>query len=107
MKADWDYPIQKWTAGMWSLLWNAWLSGHPTEVDKRLGFAWSTDDITNIEKYWILHNAGVMDKNSGMFHKASYINTLPYNDELELNANKASTYYWEQVKETAKNTILL
>jgi hypothetical protein len=48
-----------------------------------------------------------MDADSGMFHKASYINRLPYSDELILHENKASTYYWEQVKETAKKSILL
>ena len=106
-KADWDYAIQKWTAGMWSLLWNTWLFGHATQVDERMGFGWSTDNINSVEKYWILHNAGVMDINSGMFHKASYINRLPYGDELTLDEGRASTYYWEQVKETAKKTILL
>ena len=107
MKADWDYPIQKWTAGMWSLLWNAWLSGHPTEVTNHMDFGWSTDNEKSIEKYWILHNAGVMDANSGMFHKASYIDKLPYGEELTLDEHRASIYYWEQVKETAKKTILL
>jgi hypothetical protein len=42
-----------------------------------------------------------------MFHKASYINRLPYGDELILDEHRASIYYWEQVKETAKKTILL
>jgi hypothetical protein len=107
MKADWDYPIQKWTAGMWSLLWNAWLFGHATQVDERMAFGWSTDTEKSIEKYWILHNAGVMDNTSGMFHKASYIDKLPYSDELILDEHRASKYYWEQVKETAKKTILL
>jgi hypothetical protein len=106
-KADWDYPIQKWTAGMWSLLWNAWLFGHATQVDDRMAFGWSTDNQKSIEKYWILHNAGVMDANSGMFHKASYINKLPYGEELVMDEHRASKYYWEQVKETAKKTILL
>jgi hypothetical protein len=106
-KADWDYAIQKWTAGMWSLLWNTWLFGHSTQVDDRMAFGWSTDNEKSIEKYWILHNAGVMDANSKMFHKASYINKLPYGEELELDEGRASKYYWEQVKETAKKTILL
>lgn len=102
-----DYPIQKWTAGMWSLLWNAWLYGHPTEVDKRLGFAWSTDPIENVEKYWILHNAGVMDANSGLFHKGSYINELPYNIDIKVDEKRAGWYYWNEVKETGKKSILL
>jgi hypothetical protein len=91
---------------MWALLWNAWLFGYATQVDERMAFGWSTDNQKSIEKYWILHNAGVMDANSGMFHKASYINKLPYGEELVMDENRASTYYWEQVKETAKKTIL-
>jgi len=47
-KSEYDYPIQKWTAGMWALLWNAWLAGHETIVDERLDFGW----VLNIsEKY--------------------------------------------------------
>jgi hypothetical protein len=102
-----DYPIQKWTAGMWALLWNAWLFGHPTEVDKRLGFGWSTDSIEVIDKYWILHNAGVINSNSGLFFKSSYANKLPYWDDLYIDQNRASYYYWMQVQETAKKTILI
>ena len=101
-----DYPIQKWTAGMWSLLWNAWLHGHETLVDDRLAFGWSTDLADSVEKYWILHNAGVMDNNSGMFHKASYINKLPYGEELVIDESRASSYYWKQVQETANKSIL-
>ena len=101
-KYNGDYPIQKWTAGMWSLLWNAWLSGHPTEVTKNMDFGWSTDRIESIEKYWILHNAGVTDTNQRMFYKGQYINRLPYTDVLDINENKASSYYWKEVQETAK-----
>lgn len=101
-----EYPIQKWTAGMWALLWNAWLFGHPTEVDSRLSFGWSTDDINVIEKHWILHNAGVTNSNSRLFFKSAYTNKLPYNEDLDIDQNRASYYYWTQVQETAKKTIL-
>jgi SAM-dependent methyltransferase len=102
-----DYPIQKWTAGMWSLLWNAWLFGHSTEVDKRLGFGWSTDPKSSIDNYWILHNAGVMGPNQGLFHKASYINELPYGVEIEVDGERAGWYYWKEVQETALKSILV
>lgn len=99
-KHDGDYPIQKWTAGMWSLLWNSWLFGFETIVDKRLGFCWSTDNINLLDKFVILHNAGVTD-NVNMFYKGSYMNTLPYNEDLNINPKKCSHFYWEQVKETS------
>lgn len=104
-KYEHDYPIQKWTAGMWSLLWNAWLSGHETKVDERMAFGWSTDPIESVEKYWILHNAGVTDPSTGLFFKGEYNNRFPYNDTLNIDQKRASHYYWEQVKETAKKTI--
>ena len=87
---------------MWSLLWNAWLHGHETKVDERISFCWSTDGIDKIEKHWILHNAGVTDGNSGLFFKGNYIDKLPYNEDLYIDTNRVSSYYWNEVKETAK-----
>jgi hypothetical protein len=101
-KHNGDYPIQKWTAGMWSYMWNGWLAGNEIIVEPTLGFAWSTDSIESTEKYSILHNAGVVDSNSGMFYKGAYINKLPYNEVLQIDESKASSYYWNEICETAK-----
>lgn len=107
-KFDGDYPIQKWTAGMWSLLWNAWLSGHETIVDDRLGFSWSTDNIINLDRWVFLHNAGVKATDEDdMFYKGMYMNNLPYKNNLEINPQKCSHFYWEQVKEAGKLSPLL
>ncbi len=97
-----DYPIQKWTAGMWSYMWNGWLAGNEIIVEPKLGFVWSTDSIKNIENHSILHNAGVTDKHSEMFYKGAYINSLPYNDAVTVNDSRASSYYWNEICETAK-----
>jgi hypothetical protein len=105
-KYEGDYPIQKWTAGMWSLLWNIWLQGHETKVDPRLNFGWSTDPISSVEKYWILHNAGVSATDENMFFKGNYTQELPYNKELVIDKNRASSYYWKEIQETSKQTIL-
>lgn len=105
-KHDGDFPIQKWTAGMWALLWNAWISGHSTIVDKRLDFGWSTNDISDVDKYSILHNSGVTGKENGLFYKGNYIDKLPYNEELNLDINKASIYYYNEVIEAGKNSAL-
>jgi hypothetical protein len=102
-----SFPIQKWTAGMWSLLWNAWKNGHETKVDPRLDFGWSTNNISDVEKYWILHNAGVTSTHVGLFYKGAYIDKLPYNEQLEIDPDKASYYYWKEVQETSKQTILI
>ena len=102
-----DYPIQKWTAGMWSLLYNAWFFGHQTKVVKELDFGWSTNNISDSVKYKIIHNAGVTDSKSGMFYKGEYVNKLPYNTNLDLDKNKSSYYYYNEVQKAGLNSPLL
>lgn len=101
------YPIQKWTAGMWSYLWNGWYFGKDIKVDKGLDFGWVTSPYSDVEKYTILHNAGVTADNKDLFFKGKYHNTLPYNEELKVSEKHASLYYWEQVKEAGKKSCLL
>lgn len=103
-KHEGDYPIQKWTAGMWSLLWNGWLEGHETIVDKRLNFTWSTNSINEINDNIILHNAGVTDENKELFYKGRYINQLPYGLDLKLDKNKASYFYYTQIKDVENSS---
>ena len=102
-----DYPIQKWTAGMWSLLYNAWFFGHQTKVVKELDFGWSTSDISDSVKYKILHNAGVADSKSGMFFKGEFTHKLPYNTNLDLDKNRSSYYYYNEVQKAGLNSPLL
>ena len=102
-----DYPIQKWTAGMWSYLWNAWYFGHETLVDKRMDFGWVTNHISDVEKYCMLHNAGVTEDRKDLFYKGKFINELPYNKDIIVNKDNASYYYWQEICETAKKSILL
>jgi hypothetical protein len=107
---SWDkdfYPIQKWTSGMWSFLWNAWYFGNETIVDKRLNFTWSTNQIKDIDEVSILHNAGVTCACDGLFFKGNYTNKLPYNENLEIDKNRASYYYWQEICETAEKSFLL
>jgi hypothetical protein len=106
-KHDNDYPIQKWTAGMWSLLWNAWYYGHETVVDSRLDFGWVTNNIAEVDKYTILHNAGVTESSKDLFFKGNYINKLPYKESLDINPDKASYFYYEWVKKVGEKSKLL
>lgn len=106
-KSSSDYPIQKWTAGMWSFIWNAWRVGHPTEVRDELKFGWSTNHISDVDRFSILHNAGVTGDMKGLFFKGAYINKLPYGDTLDINPNKASSFYWSEVQEAGKISVLI
>lgn len=101
------YPIQKWTAGMWALLWNAWLFGHETKVDKRLDFSWATDDINKWDETSIYHNSGVTCSCSGMFYKGDYTNSLPYGIEGKWDKTKNSYNYLLEIQETGKKSCLL
>jgi hypothetical protein len=83
------------------------LFGNQTIVDSRLDFTWSTNLIEECEKYSILHNAGVTTENSRLFFKGNYTNKLPYNDKLDIDETKASYYYWNEIQEVAKKSILL
>jgi hypothetical protein len=102
-----DYPIQKWTAGMWSYVWNAWRLGIETVIHKDLDFTWSTNVYETTEKCAILHNAGVTGDKKDLFFKGAYTNSLPYNEPLELNKGFASYYYWEEIQRTKEKSILI
>jgi hypothetical protein len=99
------YPIQKWTAGMWSLLWNAWIYGHPTEVRKELDFCWSTDPISRSKHNFILHNAGVTSSDNRLFFKSDYTGKLPYWEELDIDNTKCSSIYWEELKRVGNTSV--
>ena len=76
--------IQFWTAEMWSVLWNLWLSGFKTKVVDELGFSWATDNVEKYEKFPILHMAGVTDDlKKTKFYKGEYINIDPIQKLIE------------------------
>lgn len=103
-----DFPIQKWTAGMWSLLWNAWKFGHETKVDKRLDFCWATDNIKRWDDVSIFHNAGVTPERKELFFKGKYINANPYNIKQEsFSENHCSYKYVESLLKTKPTTCLI
>jgi hypothetical protein len=102
-----DFPIQKWTAGMWSLLWNAWLFGHETIVDKRLDFSWATDPIDYWDQRAIYHNAGVTCSCGGNFYKGAYINELPYGYDLRIKDTRCNYNYYQEIKEVESKSCLL
>lgn len=112
-EANWSvkdvYPIQKWTAGMWAYLWNGFLVSE-FKVDPRMSFGWATNMMSDITTHPILHNAGVVNQKMALenrlFFKGAYTEQLPYNKVLDIDPTKASYWYWNEVQETAKITVL-
>jgi hypothetical protein len=97
-----DYPIQKWTAGMWSLLWNSWYFGNEVKVTDKLNFCWATDKIESIEGKQFLHNAGVTEDRQDLFFKGKYTNTLPYNRNLRISNVYCSDEYYKCIQRVEK-----
>jgi hypothetical protein len=101
------HPIQIWCADMWAVLWNAWKLGKQTLCHKNLEFSWATSSIQLWNQLNIYHNAGVTNSQSKLFYKSDYMDKLPYNIVLDIDKNKASFYYWREIRKTAKKSILV
>jgi hypothetical protein len=73
--------FQSWCADMWAVLWNLWNLNQETKIVPELDFAWSSNPKTILEKYTILHNAGLSgdyydngQEKFPVFYKGKYIN---------------------------------
>jgi hypothetical protein len=99
--------IQFWTAEMWSILWNLWLSNFKTKISKDIDFCWATDNLEKVKHYPILHMAGVTDNlKRTMFYKGEYINVDPIvkleqspNHFDYINENNATLFYINLMKD--------
>jgi len=103
-KHDVDYPIQKWTAGMWSLLWNAWYFGNEVKISDKLSFCWATDKIEFMQGKQFLHNAGVTEMAQNLFYKGGYTNTLPYGINLQISQDYCSYEYYKWVEKVGSKS---
>lgn len=96
MEPHWNkpgYPIQRWTAGMWALLWNIWLTGTKTQCPRELDFAWGTDKWVDHSGQCggksVLHLAGVTASMADShFFKGKYILNSPFEDMDSISALK-------------------
>lgn len=98
-----EFPIQFWTADMWSLLWNAWYFGHETKIVKEFDFCWATDGINRWSECNIFHNAGATPDRKDLFVKTDY-QSSPFNKDFShVSENFASYNYIKEIKETENN----
>lgn len=106
------HPIQKWTADMWAVLWNAWYFGHDTRVVKEMDFCWPMDPISKWDTHHFFHNAGVSEetgRSQKMFYKGQYVDgNLPYKDlQLEnFDETKCTYNYVKEILETSQKSCL-
>lgn len=100
------HELQIWCADMWAVLWNAWLRGNTTLVHKNLEFSWGTSSLEVYNKCNIMHNAGVINPQTGLFFKGSYTQSHPYNDDLQIKEGTASNEYWKFIKKVGKTSCI-
>lgn len=102
-----EYPIQRWTSGMWAFLWNLWREGRDTRITPALDFCWGSDPLTKQKP--ILHMAGVTpDMSSTHFNKTKFITTHPFDTtHTECRDNMSHVYvseiqrareYWNEIR---------
>jgi hypothetical protein len=106
---DENSGIQSWCSDLWALQYNLWKFGK-SKVAKELDFAWSTDPISKIETYPILHNAGIVSETGngypafykGKYHQGSnptkdaYLDVIINNEESQ---KYCTWYYTNKLKE--------
>ena len=100
------HELQIWCSDMWAVLWKGWLMGKNTITHSNFDFSWSTSTEADYHKMNIMHNAGVTDDNSGLFYKAKYMNTLPF-DSQEPRKETASWHYWDWIQKTKEKSCLI
>ena len=109
--SDKYHPIQKWTADMWAVLWNAWYFGNETKCIDDMNFIWPGWKIKDWEDFYIFHNAGVTENHKQterLFFKGDYINKLPYDINLDdYDETKCSYKYVQEILETANRSCLI
>ena len=102
------HELQIWCADMWAVLWNGWLGGNETKVVKEMDFSWATDLTSRWDETTIYHNAGATCACGGLFYKALYMDSLPYNIEIEKFDKEKNCYnYVLEIKETAQKSCLI
>lgn len=101
------HELQIWCADMWALLWNAWKKGHQTRCHENFNFSWGTSSMEEYNKCNIYHNAGVTSATGGLFYKAAYMNSYPFNLDLDITADTASRQYYDIIQNVGTKSVLL
>ena len=94
-----DSNIQKWTAEMWSQLWNMMYFNIGPVISDELDFCWATDQVKRWNETKIMHNAGVTSDMRDLFFKGKYTDRAPFGDDLSfVDKTKCSYKYALAVK---------
>lgn len=102
------HALQIWCADMWAVLWNLWFFDKQVKVDEKLSFSWNTSHISDWDKHPIFHNAGATTSENGMFYKAAYMNTTPYDIDIkDISDIRCGYKYAEEILKTKEVSCLV
>lgn len=94
-----DTDLQKWTAEMWSQLWNMLYFNIGPQVTNELSFCWATDPIEEWNNNTFYHDAGVTTEMKDLFNKGLYTTKTPFKEDLDdINPSKCSYNYVQAMK---------
>ncbi|WP_195486747.1 hypothetical protein [Lacticaseibacillus paracasei] len=97
-----DSNIQKWTAEMWSQLWNMMYFNIGPVISDELDFCWATDPIERWSETKTMHNAGVTGEMHDLFFKGKYTGRSPFDDDLSFVDNSKCSYKYAQAVKAVK-----
>lgn len=99
-----EYPIQKWTAQMWTDVWIPANNGVNFTTSPELDFCFATDDMETMLKRKIYHDAGVTSNKEDMFFKGQYDQgKTPFGEDFSfVNKDKASYFYIKAIEKVQK-----
>lgn len=97
------HVLQKWTAGMWALLYNLYAQTDGIWTDDSLAFTFATGGKQEYMSRNILHNAGATsDRAHELFVKSKFMDVHPFNEDLSfVSPNFSSYYYAKEIADTA------
>lgn len=94
------HGIQAWTADMWAVLWNLWLSDLDCKVSKELDFCWPGDSLKRWNSTKIFHNAGVTPDKPNLFYKAAFIRDTPIGKDFSHISREHCTIKYVEIIES-------
>jgi hypothetical protein len=97
-----DSNIQKWTAEMWSQLWNMMYFNIGPVISDELDFCWPTDPVKRWSETKIMHNAGVTGDMHDLFFKGKYTDRVPFGEDLSFVDKLKCSYKYAQAIKAVK-----
>lgn len=92
-----EYPIQKWTAQMWTDVWVPADNGIIWTTSPELDFCFATDDMKTMNERKIYHDAGISQGDKTHFFKGQYDHGKePFGEDFSFVDPSTASYFYVQ-----------